>query len=67
VSIHQKAARIQTIIALLIVTVLVAFLSLKATNSIDNSTGHKAFGPSNAHPLDKARDSIIESEPMAMP
>ena len=65
--IHQRAANIRTILAVVIVAGVVAFVSLKVSESVDQSSVSGMSGAPYIHPLDNANETLMDGEPIAMP
>lgn len=66
-TIHRRAANIRTLFAVVIVAGVVALVSLKVTESVNQSSASGASDTSYAHPLDNVGEALMDGEPIAMP
>jgi len=55
------------VLALVIAAGLLAFLTLKATSSVDHSSSEATVGSASSQPLDRVGGTLLDGEPIAMP
>lgn len=66
-SIHRRAANIRNVLALVVVAGLVAFLTLKATGSVDRVSGGAAASSTSSDVPGRTGGTALDGEPIAMP